>query len=829
MSANVSEGESSYRHIPIADSGAKIPQHIKEVDRNQKVKLFECLQALIKGRLPTNEQLDHFLSMAQSSPSLEARAHMLSADGRALYRDFQELLRVAREIIFEKNEQELFQNFVYHCSQASDTVAQDVSAPDMNMGVSSRKAKKEGRQTLDSLITVAKLVTTNSEFRSILSELFQVASQVFSEGADKVAKNAQSMGDRISSTANDLSQNATDTTQSNNARLQQNIYRATDRVQDLAEQSKEDPILAAQATRDDIVEQTDNAMDAARRQAGNLRQTWVPSGQNFKSNAQAKAKALQQDAAQYANEKMPPEKRHALVERLKTLVAQIQSNPQYQTALDSIMDLLGIWRERAKKPVSNVSREASKAVADQNVESAIVEFKVILQRWAQGYSLDPLIDVIHNIWQKTVVDQELNQYFNEISGFMMRVLREPDYATSQAINDDASLLIDQGQTLATDKYKDDVDALVYEGKTFLENLTNDPKSKEVAAMFQKFARDLLYDKRGNLKFKPHLFDDFRYVLLPSMMESFQFIPVPRIEYSDLKVDFMFDNMILTSTDLLPRLFEINMNNTIRMVPRGNANNHSLDYNRHDFNMFVQGIEASIREVDYYVKTKEGLRFQDRGIADVLVSGKGLDIRVKGKMTPDDEEEANPPSLVTYEDVKVTIHSLSIKMRQSNHPILYMFAQPFIKTIVKNAIAHALESQIKEALVTFDRTLATSIRDSRIRTGKNTFGALVDTATSFVSNKVSPDDKTKARNERKMNSGHYNRTSRVIFDEDGLCVLDPVKHMELKVGQPLREDPNEMANMPAAPWVSSAFDMDEMAHREHAHLPGMRRTQGTVAM
>ena len=134
MSKNVSEAQTSYHNVPISDSGAKIPQHIKEVDRNQKFKFFECLQALMKGRLPTNEQIDHFLAMAQNSPALEARAHMLSADGRSLYQDFQELMRTTRGIVFEKNEQELFQNFIYHCTLASDTAPQNVQAPNLEIG-----------------------------------------------------------------------------------------------------------------------------------------------------------------------------------------------------------------------------------------------------------------------------------------------------------------------------------------------------------------------------------------------------------------------------------------------------------------------------------------------------------------------------------------------------------------------------------------------------------------------------------------------------------------------------------------------------------------------
>ncbi|KAG0057827.1 hypothetical protein BGZ83_000014 [Gryganskiella cystojenkinii] len=825
MTSNVSEGQTSYGFVPIADSGAKIPQHIKEVDRNKKFKFFECLQALMQGRLPTNEQIDHFLSMAENSPAMEARAHMMSADGRSLYNDWKELLRTTRGIVYEKNEQELFQNFIYHCNQASDSVAaKHVHAPNLDVGVSSSKAKKEGKKTLDSMVAVAKLVTTNADFRSILNELFQLAKEVFGEGADKVSQGALMAGEKLSTKAAGVSATAAHVTQDGALKLQDGIHRATDMVQDLVGHAKEDPIATAQGTHDDALMQANATMYSAKRQAADMKVKLARQAENFKGQAHTQALEAQEHAINYANEKMPVEKRNEIIERLKVIVGQIQADPQYQGAIDSLMGLIGTWRQRAQKPANNFTIEANKVVQDTNVEAAIIEFKVILQRWAQGYGLDPMISLIQNMWTKTQVDPELNEYVDNVSSFMTKAVREPNYVTSQGINADAGGLIDRGQALLNVKYKPDTDALMNEGQLFMENLNNDPRSKEVASNFQKFATHLCYDKKGNLTFKPHLFDDFRYVVMPAMMESFQFIPIPRIEYSDLKVDLMFDNMILTSTDLLPRLFEVNMNNTMRMVPRGNAN-RSLDANQHDFNMLIKGVEANVRDVDYYVKTKEGFKFEDRGIADVLINKKGMDVKVIGRKTPDDVEV---PSMITIDDVKVKIHSLSIKMRNSKHPILYVFAQPFIKTVVKRAIAHALETQIREALTTGDKALATSVRDTRIKTGKNTFGALMDSATSFVTNKVHPDDKTKAMNERKKNAGHYNRTSRMIFDENGLCVLDPVKHIELKVGQPLQEDPNAMASMPDAPWVSSAFDMRNMHIQGQENLPGMHRTRGTLA-
>ncbi|KAG0351987.1 hypothetical protein BG005_008538 [Podila minutissima] len=823
MSSTVSESQITFQHAPIADSGANIPQHIKEVDRRQKFKFFECLQALMQGRLPTNEQIDHFLVMASNSPSLEARTHMLSADGKSLYKDFQELLRTTRGIVFEKNEQELFQNFIYHCRAAGDSVGnQNVAVPDLDLGVSNRRIKKESKETLDSMIAVAKLVTTNTDFRAILHELFELAKEILSEGADKISEGALRAGEKLSSKATEISQSAESAIPESSNHLQEGIHQAQDNVQSLVGHAKEDPMATASVTHSNVMHQANSAINNAKFQSAQFQNKLSQQAEGLKATAKARAMQTQESAIQYANTKMPIEKRNELIERLKVIIGQIQAEPQYQHAIDSIMNLVGTWRQRAQKPADNIAVETNKVVQDPNVETATVEFKVILQRWAQGHDLDPIIQLIQNMWTKTQIDPELSQYVDNVSSFLTKAVREPNYVTSTAINLDAEVLIDNSQTLFNVKYKPDMDALFDEGHVFITKLNSDPRSKEVAANFQKFATHLCYDRHGDLAFKPHLFDDFRYVVVPALMESFQFIPIPRIEYSDLKIDLMIDNMILTSTDLLPRLFEMNMNNTMRMVPRGNAN-RALDANKHDFNVVLQGVEANVRNVNYYVKTKEGFRFEDRGIADVLISKKGMDIHVMGRKTPSDTEI---PSLITVDSVKVKIHALSMKMRKSKHPILYVFAQPFIKTIVKKAIAHAIETQIREAMTSGDKALATSIRDTRIKTGKNTFGAIVETASSFIANKVYPDEKIKAMNERKKNAGHYNRTSRVIFDQNGLCVLDPVKHMELKVGQPLHEDPNTMAAMPvAAPWVSTAFDLSGLQIQGQERLPGMHRTQG----
>ena len=362
MSTSAPEGQSSLQNAPIPDSGGNIPQQLKEVDRNQKFKLFECLQALAKGRLPTNDQIDNFLAMAQSSTALESRAHMLSADGQSLYKDFQELMRTTREIVYEKNEQELFQNFIYHCTLATDSVGANVQAPDTSVGVTPRKAKREGKETLDSMVAVAKLVTTNSEFRAILQELITLAKEIFSDSAGKVAQTATTAGERLSAKTNEASANATEATQTGGSKIQEGIQKATDMVQHLIGSAQEDPINTAHEAREDIADQSNVSKDYAQKRAAEMKKQFAQQTDEFKVKAQAQATQAQQDAKAYALSKMPAEKRRDLIERLKIIVGQIQADLQYQNAINSIMNLFGTWRQRAHKPAGNITTEANKAM-----------------------------------------------------------------------------------------------------------------------------------------------------------------------------------------------------------------------------------------------------------------------------------------------------------------------------------------------------------------------------------------------------------------------------------------------------------------------------------
>ncbi|KAF9922272.1 hypothetical protein FBU30_007632 [Linnemannia zychae] len=827
-------------NIPLVDSKANVnaSQQCKKTDYSHKFLPFECFQALYKCRLPTNSQLDDFLAMIQNSLVLDSRLHMLSEDGQALHKDFQQLLQTFRSILIEKNEQELFQNFIYHCRLASESIAnQDVNAPDMSFGVSSGKAKKEGKTTLNNLLTIAKLVTMNSEFRAILHELFVIAREIFSEGVGKLSQSAGMNSGSFSAMKNTALASATEAAQSVGDMFQ----KASDRVQNFFAKLIEDPVTTLFDTDEmsnksdgDVQDLEDNlVVSQSNKQAEEMKNRTTRLEATTERTARNEVVDMEEDMGGSNHSKLSVQKRRELVSRLKIVITQIQSEPQYQKAISSMLHLFGNWRQRIQRPLNSITTESSKLMQDPNVNAAIVEFKYILQRWAQGYSPDPIVDQLQHLWRETVSDDGFNKYIDQVSRFLTRAIRDPRYVNSHYINADAGALIDRGRVILYGKCRHDIDMLLEEIEVFLDRLNTDPKSVELATNFEKIVKHLLYNKQDKIKFKTHLLDDFRYVVLPAMIQSINYIPMPHIEYSSLKIDLVLDNLVFSSTDFLPRLFEFKTSSKIHLMcgradtsyTTQGSNNKSMQRDKYQFKTVMRGLVFSAWNVNYFFRTKRKFKFTDRGVADLLIHKKGMDITIIGHKTPSSPEI---PSLVTIDCVKVKIHNFTFKPHKSMHPTLYTIAYPILEAAFKRALIRNFQTKILKVLNMGDQAIGTFLQESRIKTGKkSSLGALITTTSSFIVNKIHPNAQTKLENEHKKHQERRCRTSRVIFDENGLCVLNPVKHMELKLGKPLIDDPHALPV--EAPWVSPAFSLADIQIKNSKPSPGMRRSSGSLAL
>lgn len=72
-----------------------------------------------------------------------------------------------------------------------------------------------------------------------------------------------------------------------------------------------------------------------------------------------------------------------------------------------------------------------------------------------------------------------------------------------------------------------------------------PLKKCFGEHWARLTRDLLFDSEGSLNFKADLLDDVRKVVVPTLVDEAGYIAIPRIEYTDDKLDLVVENLTLS--------------------------------------------------------------------------------------------------------------------------------------------------------------------------------------------------------------------------------------------------------------------------------------------
>jgi hypothetical protein len=189
------------------------------------------------------------------------------------------------------------------------------------------------------------------------------------------------------------------------------------------------------------------------------------------------------------------------------------------------------------------------------VQPALTHLKTLIERFANGTSSDDFFDALNQIYRDADKDKELRDWFTAIDNYIRRCLREQGYIMQPAAKDEFNTLYDHGKYLLREKYKTHTDRILDEIKFFGKQFEEDPQNRAFGDAVQKLFADLGQDDSGKSAFKPHLLKDVTEVILPRALASAHYVPVPRMEYADPKVDLIVENLIIESDNLVPNALE----------------------------------------------------------------------------------------------------------------------------------------------------------------------------------------------------------------------------------------------------------------------------------
>ncbi|KAL1296534.1 hypothetical protein AAFC00_000041 [Neodothiora populina] len=673
-------------------------ERIKEQDVNNKLQLYGIFQAFSNGKAPSNKQIDVALNSALAHRGLSSPSKKLSAEGQLLVSDLRDVIEKAKVLLLTKNQGNLLQDFIWQTQQLSGGNATTPNAP-----VDKNTAKQHGNEALDGLRTLGTLILSNGQFRKLLKDatvlLRDMAGDAASKAADKVNPSEDELrnidepeSDNTWHDVPDLSagniKNQVKSTVNENKPFSRNEAKGAlgDATQAAHPSGSRDPTDAAALAAQDHRQGTSSGVNAASGAQAGKDELKAKAKANVPQETQDRARETKDRTANYLKEKIPEERRDQTIYRLKKMVVEIQGHQDYQQAIDTLLRLAEEYSGHTKNLAGQTNSNVKGAHADDSLQTAEADLKTLIERFANSTSLDDLFESINVIYSDADRDPELKGWFRHMNTYVRKCLKEQGYILEDASTQEWNKLYDQGEFLLRDRYRNHTDRIVDELKFYADQFDQDAQNTAFGNAMQKLFNDLGTDDDGKAAFKPHLVKDLTEVIIPSIFESVRYVPIPRIEYSDPMIDAVVENLVLEGDNLAPNVMEFGSDNYWRWGRKSITNK-----NKNKVMLSVSGVQCDLRDVSYYIKKKEGFpSITDKGVMDIFMGGSGLSFKVAMETA----DKSDRQHFFKVNTVHVEMANLNIKLKQSNHKLLFKIFKPLLLKVMRPVIQKVIETQIR---------------------------------------------------------------------------------------------------------------------------------------
>lgn len=706
---------------------APVDRREQAADIDRKLHFYGAIEAFRQGRYPSNQQIDAALKYVLDHSPVDQEK--LSADGQKLIQDCRDIIETARLIVREKNADEIFQNFMWNIND--EDLSGTKKDPSQVLPADKSKVKDDAREAARHLRALGNLIATNREVRKILSDFSVI-------GRDILARTASNVANRIRPTQEALTQvdrlapsdqfesaggkkvgpdetpvAELDAPATNGAvrhhphtgveiEHKGQVFDASQAADEARGRTRE-VADAADATVDEAAGPSNGPSIDTDAQKSGLKSRFqrlrnglsdrIP--QEHKDSAREK---IEHGRKVLAEDYFPEDRRDQFIYRGKKVILECQKHHDYQESIRWLLTTIEEYSSHGK----HIARETGSTVADNNVlHTATTQIRTLLERFANGKSMDIIIDAINTLIDDAKDDEEFRRWFQSVGAYSRKVLLEPGYVLEQKCNSEGCEIRDSGRHFYDEKYKSHFDHLFDSIGTWFSSMSEDPLNQRFGDDWARFTRDLLFDREGSLKFKPDLWMDIRKVIIPSIVDRVGHVPIPRVEYTDDSLDLVVENLTLQGRNLFPNLVEIEASNSMKFSPYNTVN----DSNRHEFKLTLKQIQADMRDVAFYYRKKTGIpKIADSGLADVLLGGGGLTVTVD--LASADKDKS---SIFKVRSVRVKVHSLKFSIHGSKRDYLYKTLRPLATVLIKRQIQKAVADAIKTGMEYVDGQLV-SVRD-----------------------------------------------------------------------------------------------------------------------
>ncbi|RPD60459.1 hypothetical protein L226DRAFT_461468 [Lentinus tigrinus ALCF2SS1-7] len=641
-------------------------------------KSSSVVAAFNAGKLPTQKQVSQGIDRLLASPFLtndpSTSVGELSAQGKQLQDDLRSLLNAYKKLGDDKNGDNVIQESLWHLSEA------DISNTSTSgMDVDTDQASKDAHALAKSLRTLVSIVWENlsEEGRSVFHDFASFMRLALADAAEHVGDSAKTAAEALREVDKDVQEGQ---------RNELGIKRK-------AEDEPEDADARAKFER---------AMDSTKEVGSKA----IGAGQV--------AIATGEDLANRTST--------SLQGAFYKICDRAQSDEAYHDAISTIFDVFQKWIHRSLDAAGDVNQATSldafinDPTPDKHLITAIRGFREFTERLAGGKSLDDFFACLRVCSVDIQQDEDVRQWFDEFIAHCRKSLDERGYARSDEAQQKSEKLRNEWKALLDKdsdkgrKWKEDVGKLKQQASEFQKLIDHDADLRQIRRTRAKLGEDienslLVAASTGTqslMERAPWFWQDVFNVYLPKLVAAIKDIPIPRTEYKDNEVEFVLEDLDISTFSMLPgHAYIRNITDIDIKAPSVGQTDTSVGTLTR---VYLQGLQLQLKEVSfyYYDKTASMGPAEFSGLMEFTIPPAGVDVDIVVRSIPNSpeglrERERRESFLdIQRVDVKVS-EDITLNVKQSNHQILVSVFRPIMLSRFRESLQTVLAQQIRGAL------------------------------------------------------------------------------------------------------------------------------------
>lgn len=394
-----------------------------------------------------------------------------------------------------------------------------------------------------------------------------------------------------------------------------------------------------------------------------------------------------------------PEK-DTMAHRLKDAVVNLRRRRDYSDSVSTLSLLLKRYAMVYSRMAQDTLQAADEDV-DRNPETdrALKNFWIFLSSFGEAKEWTELEKRFNAVMDHGREDPDFEDLIGQLGNALQEMFTDPSFFdhAEQRFQD---LRTKSRQLSSHSSLRDDVDGLLSQLQTTFQSVIRD---KDVAGLIKTSTLIGKILSPNHHYANTDLLADSINVFVPLLIQSVNYVPIPRLEVSTPAVDLLLENLVLepgitvNHTSFFPYKLRVE---TLNDVEIRKARFRTTSAVKTLVRVRIDGLSIRGEEIGFWLRAHSGLlRLADEGIASFALDERGLDVQLDIEVGRDRMDK-----MLTLRGVKVRIHKLNWTLRRSKFSFFAWLLKPLLKPVIRKTMEMKIASAIGEAMQFANREL-----------------------------------------------------------------------------------------------------------------------------